>query len=135
MEIKHNKTVPKKNQQKRNCGNGIFKKLGVKTPRYDELSQSVLKGLLQNNRFWASDSGTVTPWRFEYYLRSRGVTSKMVEMVLSFGKDSWSKLPDVDQKLVRIAEMTIERARVQQRQRKRKRPRQQLEKQKRHRML
>ena len=31
IEIKHNKTVPKKNQQKRNCSNGIFKKFGVKT--------------------------------------------------------------------------------------------------------
>ena len=67
-EIMHNKTVPKKNQQKRNCSNGIFKKLGVKTSKFDELSQSVLKGLLQNNRFWASDSGSVTPWRFEFYL-------------------------------------------------------------------
>ena len=112
MEIKHNKTVPKKNQQKRNCSNGIFKKLGVKTSRFDELSQSVLRGLLQNNRFWASDSGSVTPWRFEFYLRSRGATFQMVEMVLSFGKEAWDKLPDVDQKLVRIAEMTIERART-----------------------
>jgi hypothetical protein len=33
-------------------------------------------------------------------------------MVLSFGKDSWSKQPDVDAKLVCIAEMTIARART-----------------------
>ena len=36
----------------------------------------------------------------------------MVEMVLSFGKEAWDKLPDVDQKLVRVAEMAIERART-----------------------
>ena len=36
----------------------------------------------------------------------------MVKMVLSFGKEEWDKLPDVDQKLVRVAEMAIERART-----------------------
>jgi hypothetical protein len=109
-EILHNKAPPRKSQQKRICSNGIFRKLGVKTPEYDELSQKVLKGLLQNNRLWASDSGSITPYRLEFYLRSRGVTSEVVEMVLSFGKDSWSKLPDVDKKLVCIAEMAISRA-------------------------
>ena len=52
IEIMHNKRLPKKSQQKRNCSNGIFKKLGVKTSKFDELSQSVLKGLLQNNRLY-----------------------------------------------------------------------------------
>jgi hypothetical protein len=36
----------------------------------------------------------------------------MVEMVLAFVKDSWSKQLDVDAKLVCIAEMTIDRART-----------------------
>jgi hypothetical protein len=51
-EILHNKALPRKSQQKRICSNRIPRKLGVRTPEYDELSQKVLKGLLQNNRLY-----------------------------------------------------------------------------------
>jgi hypothetical protein len=134
-EIMHNKALPKKMQQKRICSNGIFKKLGVKAARYDELSQNVLKGLLQNNRFWASDSGSITPYRFEFYLRSRGVTSEMVEMVLSFGKDSPGAISRTWTRSWYASPRWRSPGHVRQRRRKQKRPRQRLGRLKRHRML
>ena len=43
----HNKTLPKKSQTKAPTGSAQIQGLGVKPPEFDELSQNVLKGLLQ----------------------------------------------------------------------------------------
>ena len=40
---------------------------------WDKLAKTALDEIGQGYRIWASDGGSLTPWRLEFYLRDAGV--------------------------------------------------------------
>ena len=61
---------------------GIFKGLRIGSKHSGQLCVEVMKELGKEALTWRSDTGSVTPWRVEFYLRSMGVDEPTVVRVM-----------------------------------------------------
>ena len=108
LEIAHNAKLPAKAKKRIVLVSGIFNKLGGKPKDFDQLSLDVLRALMQHHRFWMSDSGSVTPFRLEFFLRSKGVTLDRIQSILSRWKDFFKDVEGTVGKAAWIIEKAFE---------------------------
>ena len=90
IEIAYNAKLPGKSKKKVDLTAGLLKKLGGKFDSIDQFSQDVLSAMAQEGRIWQSDGGRVTPFRLEFYMRSKDITQSILTKVFDMATSpSW----------------------------------------------
>ena len=90
IEIAYNAKLPGKSKKKVDLTAGLLKKLGGKFDSVDQFSQDVLSAMAQEGRIWQSDGGRVTPFRLEFYMRSKDITQSILTKVFDMATSpSW----------------------------------------------
>ena len=116
LEIVHNKSLPTKSRAKVVLTKSIILKLGGKFKDADQFSQDVLGEISQGDRIWVSDGGTATPFRLEFYLRSKQITQPILKEVFDMvssplWRDFYSKCEGTVAQAVWIISNAVTKAR------------------------
>ena len=115
LEILHNKGLPSRSKAKVVLTKSIIRKLGGKLKDADRFSQDVL-GEISGDRIWVSDGGTATPFRLEFYLRSKQITQPILKEVFDMvssplWRDFYSKCEGTTAQAVWIISNAVTKAR------------------------